>query len=83
MFRAFEPGPVGRSADRITLTVGQYSSPARHRSVRDLAAAFGIEWRVLSGAGHAAHLEAPGRLAHWVRRHCGADLGAYCLPPFP
>jgi pimeloyl-ACP methyl ester carboxylesterase len=83
MFRAFEPGPVGRSADRITLTVGRYSSPARHRSVHDLAAAFGIEWRVLSGAGHAAHLETPDRLAHWVRRHCGADLGSYCLPPFP
>jgi DNA-binding GntR family transcriptional regulator len=58
-------GPVG---DRITLTVGRYSSPARHRSVRDLGATFGIESRVLSGAGHAAHLEIPGQLARWVRR---------------
>ncbi|WP_280507716.1 alpha/beta fold hydrolase [Nocardia flavorosea] len=31
MFRAFEPRPVGTLADRITLTVGQRSSPARHR----------------------------------------------------
>ncbi|MET8795683.1 alpha/beta hydrolase [Nocardia sp. NPDC004568] len=83
MFRAFEPGPPVRSAERITLTVGRYSSPARHRSVQALGAAFGVEWRVLAGTGHAAHLETPTQLAHWVRRRCGADLGAYCLPPFP
>ncbi|WP_433491833.1 alpha/beta fold hydrolase [Nocardia grenadensis] len=83
MFREFEPGPVGRSADRITLTVGRYSAPARHCSVHGLGTTLGIEWRVLSGTGHAAHLEIPGQLAHWVRRHSGADLGSYHLPPFP
>ncbi|GGL32737.1 alpha/beta fold hydrolase [Nocardia jinanensis] len=83
MFRGFEPRPVGPLADRITLTVGQHSPPARHRSVRDLGAALGLEWRVLAGTGHAAHLEAPDRLARWVRRRSGADLGSYCLPPFP
>ncbi|WP_039827275.1 alpha/beta fold hydrolase [Nocardia testacea] len=83
MFRAFEPRPVGRSAGRITLTVGRNSSPARHRSVHDLGTTLGIEWRVLSGTGHAAHLEIPGQFAQWVRRRRGADLGSYCLPPFP
>ncbi|MFD4405394.1 alpha/beta fold hydrolase [Nocardia sp. NPDC058499] len=63
MFRAFEPRPVGPLAQRITLTVGRQSSPARHRSVRDLTAALGTEWHVLPGVGHAVHLESPRRLA--------------------
>lgn len=67
MFRAFEPRPVGHRARRITLTVGARSVPARHRSVRDLAAALGTEWRVLPGVGHAAHLEAPDELVRRIR----------------
>ncbi|MEU1984820.1 alpha/beta hydrolase [Nocardia sp. NPDC019395] len=62
MFRAFEPQPVGPSADRITLTVGERSSPARHRSVESLAAALGTKRRVLPGVGHAVHLEDPEQL---------------------
>ncbi|MEU4313083.1 alpha/beta hydrolase [Nocardia sp. NPDC024068] len=83
MFRAFEPRPVGALADRITLTLGQHSPPARHSSVRDLGAALGLTYRVLPGTGHAAHLEAPAQLAHWVRCRSGADLGSYPIPPFP
>lgn len=82
MFRVFEPRPVGALADRITLTVGQRSSPARHRSVRDLGATLGLAHRVLPGTGHAAHLEIPAQLAQWVRRRAGADLGSYPIPPF-
>lgn len=63
MFRAFEPRPVGSLAQRITLTVGEGSAPARHRSVQDLAATLGTEWRVLPGVGHAVHLQAPQQLA--------------------
>lgn len=63
MFRAFEPGPVGPLAHRITLTVGERSSPARHSSVRTLAATLGTGWRVLPGVSHAVHLQAPHQLA--------------------
>ncbi|MGW5384172.1 alpha/beta fold hydrolase [Nocardia sp. NPDC003963] len=83
MFRAFEPRPVGAAATRITVTVGQNSPPARHRSVRDLGAALGLETQVLPGTAHAVHLETPAQLARWVRRRTGPDLGSYCLPPFP
>lgn len=63
MFRSFEPRPAGPLAQRITLTVGERSAPARHRSVQDLAAALGTEWRVVPGVGHAVHLQAPHQLA--------------------
>ncbi|WP_327148092.1 alpha/beta fold hydrolase [Nocardia sp. NBC_01329] len=83
MFRAFEPRPVGTLADRITVTVGQHSAQARHRSVRDLGTALGLEYRVLPGTGHAAHLEIPAQLAHWIRQRTGVGLGSYPIPPFP
>ncbi|WP_328391540.1 alpha/beta fold hydrolase [Nocardia sp. NBC_00416] len=83
MFRAFEPEKVGHLADRITLTVGQHSSPARHQSVRDLAVALGTDRQVLPDAGHAVHLEAPAQLAARVRVTPRADLGSYVIPPFP
>ncbi|MFI5715705.1 alpha/beta fold hydrolase [Nocardia sp. NPDC051750] len=67
MFRRFEPRPVGRPTDRITLTVGGKSAAARHRSVEALAAALGTHWRVLPGVGHAVHLEDPRQLTTAVR----------------
>ncbi|WP_280463937.1 alpha/beta fold hydrolase [Nocardia carnea] len=62
MFRAFEPRPVGPLAQRITLTVGERSTPARHRSVQDLAATLGTKRHVLPDVGHAVHLQAPHQL---------------------
>lgn len=66
MFRNFEPRQVGALAHRITLTVGQRSSPARHRSVSALTAALATESRVLPGVGHAVHLENPALLVSKV-----------------
>ena len=57
MFRSFEPRPPAIDPVVVTLTVGECSPPARHASVRALSDALGIEYRVLAGAGHAAHVE--------------------------
>ncbi|WP_280264571.1 alpha/beta fold hydrolase [Nocardia wallacei] len=62
MFRGFEPAPLA-AADRITLTVGANSPPPRHDSVRAVAAHLGTRVRTIPGAGHAAHLECPTKLA--------------------
>jgi pimeloyl-ACP methyl ester carboxylesterase len=57
MFGAFEPGPLGELAARVTLTVGENSPPSRHRAVRALCDHLGADQRQLPGTGHAAHLE--------------------------
>lgn len=57
MFRAFEPRVPAIEREVVTLTVGECSPPARYASVRALSDALGVEYRVLAGAGHAAHLE--------------------------
>ena len=57
MFRAFEPRVPAIDREVVTLAVGECSPPARYASVRALSDALGVEYRVLAGAGHAAHLE--------------------------
>ena len=68
MFRRFEPSaPASRSGDLVVISTGSASAPARRRSVTRLCAEFGLRQTVLQGCSHAAHLEAPQRLATLIR----------------
>jgi pimeloyl-ACP methyl ester carboxylesterase len=66
MFRAFEPSPPAARGGTVFITVGAQSPPIRHRAARALQDAFGYEFHVVPGAGHAVHLEAPEALAALV-----------------
>lgn len=57
MFGGFEPWPLQVDPRRVTLTVGERSPSSRLDSVRALAHFLGVQWHVLHGVGHAAHLE--------------------------
>jgi pimeloyl-ACP methyl ester carboxylesterase len=66
MFAAFEPAAIGELADRIILSWGSFSPHPREQSVSALSAHLTIRTRVIQGASHAAHLEAPRSLAEAV-----------------
>jgi pimeloyl-ACP methyl ester carboxylesterase len=68
MFAAFEPSAPAPGTGPIVVTVGEFSPPPRHESVRRVAEKFGYQAWELPGAGHAAHLTTPGVLAAAIRR---------------
>lgn len=70
MFAAFEPAAPApaMSAGQVIITVGEWSPPIRHDSVRRLAGRFGYPAWVIPGAGHAVHLTHPEELTALIRR---------------
>lgn len=82
MFAGFEPAAPAPGAGAVLVTVGGCSPPARHESVRRLAARFSLPTEVLPGAGHAVHLEQPAVLAAAVARLAGT-AGALPVPHYP
>jgi pimeloyl-ACP methyl ester carboxylesterase len=57
MFGGFEPAPLGALSGRVLLTVGEHSPAPRYQAVQNLAESLEVPWRILTGVGHAAHLE--------------------------
>jgi pimeloyl-ACP methyl ester carboxylesterase len=57
MFGSFEPRELRIDPRRVTLLVGEHSPSVRFESVLALANYLGVEWGLLPGVGHAAHLD--------------------------
>ncbi len=75
MFRAFEPRPPRPGAGSVLITVGAESPPVRLQAARALHEAFGYPFRIVPGAGHAVHWDAPGEFAALI------DGGGSRRPP--
>jgi pimeloyl-ACP methyl ester carboxylesterase len=66
MFRCFEPHGAAPGAGDVLVTVGEHSPAIRYEAAEALTREFGYPVTVLSGSGHAAHLEAARELADLI-----------------
>lgn len=75
MFRGFEPAAPARHQGPVTVSVGELSPPARHRSVAALVARYGGSVAQVPGASHLVSLEAPDAFATLIARSAAVAFG--------
>ena len=67
MFSLFEPPPRLDRADLVTVTVGQYSPPARHRAAQLLSETLGVRIVVVPRCGHSVQVDNPSYFSGLIR----------------